>query len=214
MGLSIALQRGSDSLLKDLEDPLAYTHFFRHLFEVSKHEQELRVMSDDDKDVQNSTNTDPNQEISSQEDQLLIISTLRPPISSRNNNWLVKLNRYVRKQLWERMVDHQLCYSILGNWSEGPKESLYTISLIRIIGCSILSQSSKLCILMMILNFVINADLLSLFLALTTFTYSFISIPIPPKGYWKMVIGYKLAVIALKCVYQLPLFCSSPAYSI
>ena len=85
---------------------------------------------------------------------------------------------------------------------------------ITILSNFILSQSRNLCYFFMFLNFILNSDILSLILPLSVLLYSLLSSPNPSKVYWQILTFYMSAVILAKTIYQLPIFCGSPAFSI
>jgi hypothetical protein len=65
---------------------------------------------------------------------------------------------------------------------------------------------------MFFINFVVNNNIISVFLPLSALVYAMIDTPIPHLGYWKFMTMYMLVVIALKFIYQLPIFCGTPPY--
>ena len=67
---------------------------------------------------------------------------------------------------------------------------------------------------MIFINFVCNANLLALFLPLSALFYALLDSPHPSPAYWQTLMLYLLAVIVLKFLYQLPLFCGSPAFTL
>lgn len=67
---------------------------------------------------------------------------------------------------------------------------------------------------MLFINFIFNANLLSLVLPLSACFYGLLDHPVANIKYWKLLMVYILSVIAAKFIYQLPIFCGSPPYSI
>ena len=66
---------------------------------------------------------------------------------------------------------------------------------------AIASQLEFICYFVMILNFVLNPNLLSVFLPLSMLFYALLENPKPSTKYWKIVIAYMTVVIFLKlCV--------------
>lgn len=69
-----------------------------------------------------------------------------------------------------------------------------------------ISNTSLLCQLVIILNQVLTASLLSLPLPLLTFLWGTLSVPRPTKRFWKTVITYTELVIVIKYVFQFPIW--------
>jgi hypothetical protein len=115
--------------------------------------------------------------------------------------------------MWTKIIDHTLYYSIQRD-SKLLKASIYTMPLISLILASFLSQSPRIAFALMLLNFILNANLLSLPLPLSLFLYVLLSRPLPSKTYIKTLLTYLLTIVTLKVLYQLPLFCSSPSYTL
>lgn len=67
---------------------------------------------------------------------------------------------------------------------------------------------------MIFLNFILNANLISLVLPLSALLYGLLDHPIPNVKYWKYMMIYVLSIIGIKFLYQLPIFCGTPAYSL
>lgn len=60
------------------------------------------------------------------------------------------------------------------------------MDLLALLGYTILSLSVQLAYIAMFLGFILNADILSLVLPLSTLLYSLLIHPHPSKGYWKL----------------------------
>lgn len=65
---------------------------------------------------------------------------------------------------------------------------------------------------MLFLNFILNANLISLFPALSSLVYALLDYPSANVKYYKFLMIYMLVIVAVKFLYQLPLFCGTPAY--
>ena len=76
------------------------------------------------------------------------------------------------------------------------------------------SQMDKICYLLMIINHIINDNILSLVFPLSLFLYALLENPIPLKGYWKFIIFYTVLIIIVKFLYQFPIFCGSPPFTL
>jgi hypothetical protein len=59
----------------------------------------------------------------------------------------------------------------------------------------------------MILNLILDSSVLSALPVLLLFCYALLEDPRSPKGCWKFVQAYYVIVVALKCMFQLDLFC-------
>jgi hypothetical protein len=69
------------------------------------------------------------------------------------------------------------------------------------------------CYLAMVLNFVLNPNIIHMVLPLSVFFYALLENPKPDVRYWKFVTTYMIVIIFCKLLIQLPIFCSSPAFS-
>ena len=74
------------------------------------------------------------------------------------------------------------------------------------------SQSHSLVWLTFLLNHMLNGDLLSLVFPLTMFGYALLE-ETPNRRFFTILSWYTLVVLWLKMLYQLPIFCSSPAFT-
>lgn len=72
----------------------------------------------------------------------------------------------------------------------------------------------NLILLVFIINCGINQDVISLFYILSFFLYAAIENPFPPATYWKIILFYCVTVITFKFLYQFPMFCGTPPYSL
>ena len=77
-----------------------------------------------------------------------------------------------------------------------------------------ISQMDKICYLLMIINHIVNDNILSLVFPCSLFLYALLENPIPLKGFWKFIIFYTVLIIIVKFLYQLPIFCGSPPFTI
>lgn len=68
------------------------------------------------------------------------------------------------------------------------------------------SNTSLICQLIIIINQVLTASLLSLPLPLLTFLWGTLSVPRPTKRFWKSIITYTEMVIVIKYVFQFPIW--------
>ena len=74
------------------------------------------------------------------------------------------------------------------------------------------SQSASLVWLSFLLNHVINADILSVIFPLTMFFYGVLEAN-PSRKFFSYLVGYTLIILWAKLLYQLPIFCGTPALS-
>jgi len=140
----------------------------------------------------------------------LTISVKKP--ENRQVSWLTSLGWSLKLSLWNRVIDHSLYYSIVSNYD--VEVSLYSLPFYQLFFSAALSQSVKLTVALIIVNFIINADLISFVMPLCTFTYQLMSSPIPSPRYWMLLLFYSFAVVITKSIYQLPMFCGTPNYSL
>jgi hypothetical protein len=95
-----------------------------------------------------------------------------------------------------------LNYSLFKSESmSGQSKEYLSMSLFRLGFLAIASQLELICYFVMILNFVLNPNVLSVFLPLSMLFYALLENPKPSTKYWKIVIAYMTVVIFLKlCV--------------
>mmetsp|Transcript_29083 Transcript_29083/g.28071 ORF Transcript_29083/g.28071 Transcript_29083/m.28071 type:complete len:154 (+) Transcript_29083:769-1230(+) len=82
------------------------------------------------------------------------------------------------------------------------------------LGYVILSQSRRLVYFSIIVMFVFSTNVVSVVLALAILLYSLVDHPVPRMGFWQALMVYLFVEIAAKFVYQFPIFCNSPAYTL
>lgn len=68
--------------------------------------------------------------------------------------------------------------------------------------------------MLFIINHMYNSNLLSLIYPLSLFLYALLENPKANRYYWNFMLIYTIVVLSLKFLYQLPIFCSSPPYTI
>ena len=59
-----------------------------------------------------------------------------------------------------------------------------------------------------------NANLISLLIVVTVFCFSILENPMPSSKFWKFLMSYLLTVVSIKFLYQLPIFCGTPVYTL
>lgn len=84
--------------------------------------------------------------------------------------------------------------SVLPNWR--------LMKFVRAIYYAIISQTSYLCFLIMVINHVVYASVLSMMFPLFIFLWGMLSIPRPTKKFWITVITYTQLVIVVKYVFK------------
>ncbi|TNV87609.1 hypothetical protein FGO68_gene11570 [Halteria grandinella] len=140
-------------------------------------------------------------------DTILKIDTERP-LLLHQTGW-IKFQFMLREYLWDHLIDQSLFMSL----SKQTSQSIYTIDFTTLLSKALLSQSINMAYFSFFLTYLLNADLLSLFLPLSALLYALLTHPIPTKGYWKLVQYYQLTVFVAKFFYQFPLFCASPEFT-
>jgi hypothetical protein len=155
------------------------------------------------------------------EDLLMIINTNKDA-EKRKVSTLTQFNNWLRSYLWTKYINKLLFYSLIpahqstddpSTGESTAKISLYNLPLVKLIGYCFLSQSKSICYFSLFLNFILNADLISLMLPLSVLFYALLNQPMPHVNYWKGLMVYNLVVIFIKFFYQLPIFCGTPAYT-
>jgi hypothetical protein len=112
------------------------------------------------------------------------------------------------------MTNHLIFYSVFSKESMVEKKGfLQGASFGWLFIMAFSCQVEFYCYLAMVLNFVLNPNLIHLVLPLSMFFYALLENPKPDVKYWKFVTGYMVIVIFCKLLVQLPIFCSSPAFS-
>lgn len=119
-------------------------------------------------------------------------------------SWGQKLNYYIRYYLWMNYVDHIL-FVHLEKRKDGlfrlKKPQLKDYGIFRCLEASILSRSHQIVIMVIVFNFIMNANLLSLFIVLLVLCFSILENPIPSAKFWKFLMSYLLTVVSLKFLY-------------
>jgi hypothetical protein len=70
------------------------------------------------------------------------------------------------------------------------------------------------CVLVMIVNTCLNANLIALVFPLSAFLYGMIEYPVQSRGYWNFLLWFVVVELSCKFLYQMPVFCDSPPYTI
>lgn len=76
-----------------------------------------------------------------------------------------------------------------------------------------MSRSMPIVIIFIVFNFIMNANVISLFVVLANLCYQVLENPLVSTRFWKFMMTYMLTVISLKFLYQLPIFCGTPVYT-
>jgi hypothetical protein len=85
-------------------------------------------------------------------------------------------------------------------------------SILRLIAQVLLSHTFEWLALAMLTNHCINADVLSMIFPLSLLLYGLLDSPRPAPAYFDVMLSYTLVLISVKFLYQLPIFCGSPAF--
>ena len=70
-----------------------------------------------------------------------------------------------------------------------------------------------LCYLIMLINHIISASLLTLFYPLTIFCYALLEYPRPKKFYWRMILLYTVILLVIKFIIQIELLRSNKSFN-
>lgn len=93
------------------------------------------------------------------------------------------------------------------------KPNFENYGILRLIEAAFLTRSHQIVILTIVFNFIMNGNLLSLFVMLTVMGFSILENPLPSSKFWKFLMSYMLTIISIKFIYQLPIFCGTPIYT-
>eukprot|EP00179_Madagascaria_erythrocladioides_P009160 CAMPEP_0198312490 /NCGR_PEP_ID=MMETSP1450-20131203/3839_1 /TAXON_ID=753684 ORGANISM="Madagascaria erythrocladiodes, Strain CCMP3234" /NCGR_SAMPLE_ID=MMETSP1450 /ASSEMBLY_ACC=CAM_ASM_001115 /LENGTH=1354 /DNA_ID=CAMNT_0044015437 /DNA_START=460 /DNA_END=4521 /DNA_ORIENTATION=+ len=116
------------------------------------------------------------------------------------NAWLTTKN-FIKLQSWKLFL---FLNDVPENIpKDGGRHSWYTAA-----GLLLERYSQELCYFFFILNHIINASFLSMMLPLSIFSYAaLIEHPRPARRFWMLLMYYVIGVIAVKFLFQLPVFC-------
>ena len=134
----------------------------------------------------------------------------------KNLSWAQKIGYQIRLYLWMNYVDHILFMHL-----EKKNEDNYNLKkplfenygVLRLLEAAFLSRSHQIVILTIVFNFIMNGNLLSLFVMITVMCFSILENPLPSSKFWKFLMSYMLTIISIKFIYQLPIFCGTPVYT-
>ena len=130
--------------------------------------------------------------------------------------WAQKINYQLRLYLWMNYIDHILFVHLekcKENHYRLKKPLLQDYGILRLIEASILSHSHQIVVIAIVFNFIMNANLIALFIVFTVLFYSILENPLPSSKFWKFLMSYVLLIISLKFLYQLQIFCGTPVYT-
>jgi len=130
--------------------------------------------------------------------------------------WSQKLNYQIRLFLWNHYVDHLLLIHLRKKDNDKfrlKRPKLQDYGIFRLIEASFLSRSMQIMIIFIVFNFIMNANVISLFVVLANLCYQVLENPLVSTKFWKFMMTYMLSVISLKFIYQLPIFCGTPVYT-
>jgi PAS domain S-box-containing protein len=149
------------------------------------------------------------------EDKSISGATILVRLNSPKDKAMVLLKDGVQafKDFLDANTDHSLFAKskVLHASSDGGSPNPAEPGLLVAIGRYIFSHTQEIAFAMFILSLLINGDLVSLVVPLSILFYALAEYPYAPKGYWMTVLAYLLVVMSLKCLYQLPLFCTDTA---
>lgn len=76
-----------------------------------------------------------------------------------------------------------------------------------------MTASKQIVFLTLAFNFIMNANVIALINVIANMAYAVLENPIAPTTFWKFIMAYMLAVVSIKFLYQLPIFCGTPVYT-
>lgn len=181
--------------------------------EKRRQELETEEQENEEKMIENLKKLEENKK-----DDVPSISDSLIKIEEKPKKWYLTLSLKLEDVFW-------LCYNSIkgfllnyvhktffyepGKYDQASKEPL-----LMIIVYYFISHLDKICFLLFIINHIVNDNILSIVFPASIFLYALLENPMPLKIYWKTMIFYCIFLISVKFVYQLPLFCGSPVYSI
>jgi hypothetical protein len=114
------------------------------------------------------------------------------------------MNYQIRLYLWTNYVDHILFMHLEKTKDEFyllRKPSLRDYGILRLLEASLSSRSSQLVYIAIVFNFIMNGNLISLFIVVTVMGFSILNNPLPSSKFWKFLMSYMLTIISLKFLY-------------
>ena len=97
---------------------------------------------------------------------------------------------------WTSMTTDEICML------DGPAENWRLMKFVQALYYALISQTTYLCFLIMVINHVVYASLMSLAFPLLVFLWGMLAIPRPTKKFWITVITYNMFVIIYKYVFK------------
>ncbi|XP_058977404.1 piezo-type mechanosensitive ion channel component isoform X1 [Musca domestica] len=79
---------------------------------------------------------------------------------------------------------------------------------------AILSNTDLICYIVVFINQIVNASLISLPLPLMIFLWGTLSLPRPTKTFWVTLIAYTQAIVLIKCIFQFKLIWTNYHYNL
>ncbi|XP_075153442.1 piezo type mechanosensitive ion channel component isoform X2 [Haematobia irritans] len=79
---------------------------------------------------------------------------------------------------------------------------------------AILSNTDLICYIVVFINQIVNASLISLPLPLMIFLWGTLSLPRPTKTFWVTLIAYTQAIVLIKCIFQFKLIWANYHYNL
>ncbi|XP_073827088.1 piezo type mechanosensitive ion channel component isoform X2 [Musca autumnalis] len=79
---------------------------------------------------------------------------------------------------------------------------------------AILSNTDLICYIVVFINQIVNASLISLPLPLMIFLWGTLSLPRPTKTFWVTLIAYTQAIVLIKCIFQFKLIWTNYRYNL
>lgn len=86
--------------------------------------------------------------------------------------------------------------------------------MINLVEALLRSHTLYLVCLTFFINHLEYSNLISMVLPLSLFLYALVESPFPSKAYWTFMSRYLFIIILMKMMYQLPLFCGDPSFTL
>ncbi|XP_049305333.1 piezo-type mechanosensitive ion channel component isoform X2 [Bactrocera dorsalis] len=154
-------------------------------------------------------NTQEQQQLEQTADPHAIIDMSVDTVDMRNDSYdedgtsMQKSNNYVgmlsKQWSYEKMDSHSL---VMLEEDFTAREHNIIIEFLISLWYALLSNTDIICYLVVFINQVVNASIISLPLPLMVFLWGTLSLPRPTKTFWVTLIAYTQAIVLIKCIFQ------------
>ncbi|XP_049305715.1 piezo-type mechanosensitive ion channel component isoform X10 [Bactrocera dorsalis] len=121
---------------------------------------------------------------------------IKAPSFDCSNNYVGMLSK---QWSYEKMDSHSL---VMLEEDFTAREHNIIIEFLISLWYALLSNTDIICYLVVFINQVVNASIISLPLPLMVFLWGTLSLPRPTKTFWVTLIAYTQAIVLIKCIFQ------------